>query len=354
MPDPVWVRRQVGALLNGFVEQKSAAARAQGLPCEASRALGQFLTAGGKQIRPLLCVLGWHAAKGGGNDSAALRMGAALEMFHAFALIHDDVMDHSDTRRGQPTVHKSLAAHHSPDRTPAAAAEIGAGAAILTGDLALIWSDELLRGHDSGLDQSQRERVLPLIDVMRTEVMYGQYLDLTATGRPTADVERALAIIRYKTAKYTCERPLHIGAALAGADESLLARLSAFALPLGEAFQLRDDLLGTFGHPDTTGKPVLDDLREGKHTVLIALTLQNADATQTRLLRTLYGNPHLGEEHAATLRALIESTGAARAVEEMIQARYQQAQAALAAANLPSDVHTRLTELAEQAVWRTS
>ncbi|WP_128436485.1 polyprenyl synthetase family protein [Streptomyces cyaneus] len=350
------VRREVGTILHAFVARKTAAARRQGLPVDAPQAVGEFLAAGGKRIRPLLCVLGWHAARDSdsGSPATAVRAGAALEMFHTFCMIHDDVMDHSDTRRGQPTVHRTLAARHRSDRTPAAADSLGTGAAILAGDLALIWSDELLTGRETGLSTAQRERLRPLIDVMRSEVMYGQYLDLLATGRPTADVEQALAVARYKTAKYTIERPLHIGAALAGADEQYLEQLSAFALPLGEAFQLRDDLLGVFGSPTDTGKPVLDDLREGKPTALIALALQRADVGQARLLRTLYGSPHLDEGGAAPLRAVIEATGADRAVETMIRDRYEQALSALQDAHLPRGVEDELKRLAKQAVWRTS
>ncbi|GLW04527.1 polyprenyl synthetase family protein [Streptomyces lavendulae] len=354
IPDPLLVRHQIAAVLSAFVDHKSVSAREQGLPCEPLRAVGEFLAAGGKRIRPLFCVLGWYAAQGTGSSAPVIRVGAALEMFHAFALIHDDVMDHSDTRRGQPTLHRALTVQHCHGRTPEAAGDIGAGAAILVGDLALIWSDELLRGDDTGLDQAQRERVMPLIDIMRTEVMYGQYLDLTATRQPTTDINRALAIIRYKTAKYTIERPLHIGAVLAGANDQFLERLSAFALPLGDAFQLRDDLLGVFGHPGQTGKSVLDDLREGKHTVLITLALQAADPSQARLLRTLYGSHHLDQESAATLRAILQATGADQAVEHMIHERHEQALDALDAADLPTGVHDQLLDLAEQVVRRTS
>ncbi len=271
-------------------------------------------------------------------------------MFHAFALIHDDVMDHSDTRRGEPTVHRKLAGRHTNGRTVQAAQDLGVGAAILVGDLALCWSDELL--HTAGLMPAQLARVRPLVDAMRAEVMYGQYLDLTATGQPSTDIGHARAIIRYKTAKYTCERPLHIGAALAAADDALLTRLSAFALPLGEAFQLRDDLLGVFGNEAETGKPALDDLREGKHTVLIAQALQSADPTQARLLRSLYGNPHLDEDGAATVRALLEATKAPTVVERMIRDAYEQAMTALDDAPLRDEARSLLHVLAHQAVWR--
>ncbi|SCE01006.1 geranylgeranyl diphosphate synthase, type I [Streptomyces sp. DvalAA-14] len=352
--DAAWVSRQVTDVLDAFLADKTAWARTAGLPADVPAALGEFLAAGGKRIRPLLCVLGWHAGQGRGSAQQAVRVGAALEMFHAFALVHDDVMDRSDTRRGRPAMHRSIAARHGRGRTSAEAEKFGAGAAILAGDLALIWSDELVRGRETGLDTAQCERVLPLFDLMRSEVMYGQYLDLMATGRPTVVIEDALRIIRYKTAKYTMERPLHIGATLATADEGLLAALSAFALPLGDAFQLRDDLLGAFGRPETTGKSTLDDLREGKHTVLITHALRHADADQAELLRTLYGAPELGDEGADAVRAVLRDLEADRVVEDMIRSRYAQAVAALDEAPVPEAVRTQLRTLARQAVWRTS
>lgn len=226
--------------------------------------LGQFaellrecLRAGGKRIRPLLCVLGWQAAGGGGDAGLVYRWAASVELFHLFALIHDDVMDDSATRRGRPTVHRMMTARHPHGVGGPAADGFGRNSAILIGDLALVWAEEMLHtGHQAAAARR-------LMDQMRAEVMAGQYLDLAATGRmgcPVADVVR---IAQLKTAKYTVERPLQIGAALGGADGGLLRHCSAFAMPLGEAFQMRDDLLGVFGDPLRSGKPVLDDLREG-------------------------------------------------------------------------------------------
>ncbi|MFJ5846836.1 polyprenyl synthetase family protein [Streptomyces sp. NPDC092903] len=346
------VRQRVSQILDDFVDGKITAARTGAFPEEVAGYVGDFLNAGGKRIRPLLCVLGWHAAGGAGSADQAARVGAALEMFHAFCLVHDDVMDHSATRRGRPAMHRALAAHHSKDRTRQAATDIGTAAAILIGDLALIWSDELLHAPETALDALQRTQVLPLIDTMRNEVLYGQYLDLTATSQLAPDVGRALRVIRYKTAKYTIERPLHIGAALAGAPDSLLTQLSAFAVPLGEAFQLRDDLLGVFGHPDETGKPALDDLREGKHTCLIALTLRHAPRAQADQLRPLVGCPTLTEEQAHLARSIITASGAPDTVEKMIRERYERASSALARASVPADTRASLQHLAHQAVWR--
>ena len=251
-----------------------------------------------------------------------------------------------------PTIHRILAHQHEAGRSSTEAERLGLGAAILIGDLALTWSDELL--HTAGLTSDQLTAVLPLIDAMRTEVMYGQYLDLTATGRPTDDIDRALAITRYKTAKYTVERPLHIGAVVAGGSTTTLDTLSAFGLPLGEAFQLRDDLLDVFGATATTGKSSLDDLREGKHTVLVSYALSHASQAQRRALTSLLGDPHLTESDGTVLRRLLTATGARQAVEDMIQHRRQQVRLALGTATFPQSAIGALRQIADAATQRIS
>ncbi len=345
-------RRAVDLVLDEFLNSKARSAADGGLPEEITQVLHEFVFAGGKRLRPLLCALGWHAAGGRGDIGPLIRTAASLEMFHAFALIHDDLMDRSATRRGRPTVHRALAARHRSSHGQDDGDHLGVSAAILVGDVALAWSDELL--HTAGLRPSRLAAVLPVLDAMRTEVVYGQYLDLLATGKPTSETETPLAVIRHKTAKYTCERPLQIGATVAGAGSGLLAGLGAFAVPLGEAFQLRDDLLGVWGRPDQTGKPALDDMRAGKHTVLIALALKAADATQDRLLRTHYGDPHLGEGDAEAVRAVLKATGADLAVEHMIAERHEQAMTALGDLPVGADVREHLRQLADEAVWRTT
>ncbi|MFI5867310.1 polyprenyl synthetase family protein [Streptomyces sp. NPDC051546] len=351
------LKEPVDQLLTAFLEGKTAR-RAALLP-DLAGPLSQFVAAGGKRIRPVLAMVAWHAAGAHGTPRAAHHLAAALELFHAFALIHDDVMDRSDTRRGHPTIHHSQGALHT-HRIPApgrafpsrAAARFGEGAAILIGDMALIWSDELI--HTGGLTPAQLGRILPLLDEMRSEVILGQYLDLEAVlGRP-GDVEAALTVIRYKTAKYTIERPLHLGAALAGADQRVLDALSAYAIPLGEAFQLRDDLLGVFGNPAVTGKPALDDLREGKATVLVALAFQSATRVQAQRLRQLLGRPSLTEEQAEAARHIIDDTGARTTVENMITERGEQALAALESAPVEPAALTTLRRLTDTLVRRTA
>ncbi|MGW8884049.1 polyprenyl synthetase family protein [Streptomyces sp. NPDC055749] len=349
--EPAAVREEIDKRLHGFLDDKAQWATDPHLVALIEHVRG-FLTSGGKRIRPLLCMVGWHAARGYGDPGPVLTAAASLELFHAFTLIHDDVMDASDTRRGQPTLHRVLAATRPEDTEPSAADRFGENSAILLGDLVMVWSDEML--HSAGLHHRQLKAARPLLDAMRMEVMIGQYRDLLSTGHPTPDVESALTVIRFKTAKYTVERPLHIGAGLAGADQRLLDVLTAYALPIGEAFQLRDDLLGVFGDSELTGKSTLDDLREGKATALMAHALRGADPRQARTLRSLVGDPALGDEGAGTVRALLRATGAVDEVEAMITARIDRAREVLDGAPFPHEVKKTLEDFTTRATLRTS
>lgn len=348
--EPEAIRRSVDDALADFLTEKDRAATQPHLPY-LSGLVRDFLS-GGKRIRPLLCVTGWQAVGGVENAGPVFRVAACLEMFHAFALIHDDVMDLSDTRRGRPTVHRTLAAQHASCRSPDEVEWFGMSAAVLLGDLALTWSDELL--HWAGLEPAQLAAVLPLVSQMRTELMLGQYLDLHATGGLTDDVEATLNVYRYKTAKYTIERPLHVGAAIAGAGPEAMAAFTAYALPLGEAFQLRDDLLGVYGDPLVTGKSRLDDLRAGKNTTLTALALRAADKRQDATLRRLLGDPLLDEEGAGVVRRIFEAVHARETVERMIDDRQQQALGALDDAPFTADAVGALKRIARMATARNS
>ncbi|MFJ4964727.1 polyprenyl synthetase family protein [Streptomyces sp. NPDC088729] len=344
--DPDDMRRTVDAVLYAFLDEQEQAA--PDLPEIAlfTGMLRTMLAAGGKRVRPFLCLTGWAAITDQPPPPAVWRMAASLELFHAFALIHDDIMDRSDTRRGRPTAHRALASHHA-HRADADA--LGVNTAILLGDLALGWSYELLHVKDARL-----RRTWGPLNALRTETLIGQYLDLTATGDPTADADTAWRIIRYKTAKYTIERPLCLGAVTAGADPARLRSLSAYAIPLGEAFQLRDDLLGVYGDPARTGKSTLDDLREGKHTVLVATALDRATPAQRRTLTSLLGDPSLDQETADVLRAVLTATGAAAAVEQMITDRFHAAERALDGSALRTHATTALRRLAASTATRAS
>jgi geranylgeranyl diphosphate synthase, type I len=311
------------------------------------------LLAGGKRLRPAFCYWGWRGA-GGGDRPEIFVAAASLELLQAAALIHDDVMDGSDTRRGQPSAHRRFEALHGKSGWRGSAAAFGEGAAILLGDVCLTWSDEMFES--SGLEADALRRGRPLFDLMRTEVMCGQYLDLLgqargAQARDHTAVEAALRIVRYKSAKYTIERPLQMGAALAGSDA--LEPLSAYGMPLGIAFQLRDDVLGVFGDPAETGKPAGDDLREGKRTVLIALTLQRSSAAQAETVENLLGDPALNTAGVELLRSIIVETGALAACEKMINGYAEEAAGALAAAPLTEEAREALADLAVAATART-
>lgn len=344
-------REAVDSALEEFLKEKERYAAGSEL-APVVRMLLEFANSGGKRIRPLMFLCGWQAAGGAGQPYEVLRAAASLELFHMFALIHDDIMDSSVTRRGRPTVHCALAENSSCRGDVMAAERFGINSAILVGDLALVWSDELL--HGSGLTPHQLRLARPLLDAMRTEVMIGQYLDLVRSGDEDFDIDALLTMIRYKTAKYTVERPLHFGAAIAGASDNLMRACTDFALPVGEAFQLRDDLIGVFGDPDVTGKCHLDDLRGGKATALLACATQRADAAQRATLRLLIGNRDLDDSGAAIVRDIFIATGAVATVEAMIRERQRDALAALDLAPFRPAATMTLRELAVAATERTS
>jgi geranylgeranyl diphosphate synthase type I len=270
---------------------------------------------GGKRLRPGFCFWG-HLGAGGRDSDELVRAAAALELFQAAAIIHDDVMDGSDTRRGRPSVHKRFAAMHGE--------QFGIGAAILLGDLCLSWSEEMLVRSTLVSDSSRA-----VFDTMRAELMAGQYLDLLEQADGTGTVESALRVARYKSAKYTIVEPLHLGGTTAGASQEVLDAYTAFGHPLGIAFQLRDDLLGVFGDPAVTGKPAGDDLREGKRTVLVAMALRQTTPAQADLVRRKLGDPDLDAEGVADLRDVLVTTGAVDEVEKLIATSTDEALAAL-------------------------
>ena len=312
-------------------------------------ALGELL-AGGKRLRPAFCYWGFRGA-GGADGDEIVEAASSLELFQACALIHDDVMDGSDTRRGQPAVHRRFASLHRTEAWSGDPEAFGMGAAVLLGDLCLAWSDEMLGC--CGLPAERLVAGRRVYDEMRAELMGGQYLDLLEQARGGGSVERALRVARYKSAKYTIEKPLHLGAVLAGADEEVLAGYSGYGLPLGTAFQLRDDVLGVFGDPSATGKPAGDDLREGKRTVLVAMALESASRAQAAVVRRHLGDPHLSPEGVAQLRDVITETGALRRVEALIDELMDDALSALQAAPVAEDARAVLQALAVAATART-
>jgi geranylgeranyl diphosphate synthase, type I len=375
------IRDQVDQALQAFLGQqhKVLLATAQDL-LPGTESISALL-AGGKRLRPAFCYWGWRGA-GGPDCSEIFRAAASLELLHAGALIHDDLMDASDTRRGQPSLHRQFEARHASSHWHGSAAAFGMGVAILMGDLLLCWTDEMF--HASGLPGEALRRGRPLLDRMRTEVFAGQYLDLLGQASGEETVASALRVVEFKTAKYTIERPLHLGAALAGGlhgwsgrpglssrdsrdgcgrgaaewggpdgcDAGLAAAYTSYGLPLGVAFQLRDDILGVFGDPAQTGKPAGDDVREGKRTVLLAIARDRASASQAEVIGRYLGDPALDEAGTAEVRAAITATGAVAECEQMIGRHVSAALAALEAAPITGEAREALAELAVAATAR--
>ncbi|WP_344741961.1 polyprenyl synthetase family protein [Microlunatus spumicola] len=369
--DPLGVgfRRAVSERVAAFVERQRPALEAMGPELEPVRAMAAELLAGGKRLRPAFAVWGFVAAAGRPSDAVVqplLDAAASFDLLHASALVHDDVMDSSDLRRGQPAAHRRFEALHGRAGWLGDGPGFGRAGAILLGDLLIMWSAQLLAR--SGLPDEALARALPLVDVMRTEVTCGQYLDMVVQAQPLArwlpevDGRPALAgaladadrVTEHKTARYTVVRPLQAGAAVGGADPALLADLRAYGSPLGRAFQFRDDLLGVFGDPEVTGKPAGDDLREGKRTVLVAQAYARTDAAGRRLLVELLGDPGLGADGVARLQDVISASGATAEVEATIARAHDEALAALDLADVTDEGRTALRALADAAVRRTS
>ena len=350
------VRDRVDRALQAFLGQQHDVLLAAGQDLLPGAESISGLLAGGKRLRPAFCYWGWRGA-GGPDCPEIINAAAALELLHAGALIHDDLMDASDTRRGQPSLHRQFEARHARSRWHGSPVAFGMGAAILMGDLLICWTDEMF--HASGLPGEALRQGRPVLDRMRTEVFAGQYLDLL--GQVTADetLESALRVVEFKTTKYTIERPLHLGAALAGGldgpagrDAGLAAAYTAYGLPLGLAFQLRDDILGVFGDPAQTGKPAGDDVREGKRTVLLAIARDRATAGQAEVIDRYLGDPALAEAGTAEVRAAIAGTGALAECERMIGRHVSEAIAALAGAPVTGEAREALAELAVAATAR--
>ncbi len=343
------IRQGVSSALEEFVGRQHDVLAAIGddmLPW--LRTVSELLS-GGKRLRPAFCYWGWRAA-GGVDCAEILTAAAALELLHASALVHDDLMDASDTRRGHPAVHRQFASWHAVTGYGGSADQFGAAAAILIGDVMLAWTDEMY--HRSGLPSGALRRGQPVLDSMRTEVISGQYLDLVNQAAGHDSVASAMRVVTYKTAKYTIERPLHLGAAMAGSPSATRRAFTGYGIPLGIAFQLRDDVLGVFGDPAQTGKPVSGDVREGKRTVLMALARERAGAAEARLLDNALGDRSLTESAAAQVRAVIAGSGALAECEALIAANAKEAVAALDGAPITHEARSALVELAVVATDR--
>lgn len=343
MADAAGFEKHVRTSLRRFADQQRNRFEAMGSDVVPLVDAAAEFVIGGKLLRPLFCYAGWITAGASPQDPRIADAASAFEWLHASALAHDDVMDDSDTRRGKPSLHRQFPDH---------AESYGKSVAVLIGDLMLSWSDGVLRDPFAAPEDCDRlHAALEFFDAARSEVVAGQFLDLTAQTAPNGSsisVDDATRVMTFKSAKYTVERPLQAGAALAGAGAELMPALTTYAIPLGEAFQLRDDLLGVFGDPNITGKPAGDDLRDGKRTALIARAHELTDDAGRAVIDNYLGD----EDGIAALLEVIEASGAPSAIEDDIAVRLDATRSAIE--KLPAAGHGLLSELLDRAANRRS
>lgn len=357
---------QVQAVLDEFCDKQESEFEAISPDLVTVVDFTRSLLQGGKRFRALFCYYAWASSlkESSVSDSdlkGIVGIGAALEMFHAAALVHDDLLDQSDTRRGSPAVHKRFEALHQEKKYAGSKERFGTAGSVLVGDLMLGWSSEifgqaLLHSSNKTVEAACRDE----FSLMRVEVMAGQYLDVleenAANTRALHEaVVRAEKVILYKTAKYSIEAPLRIGASFAGADQTELGVFTQFGIPLGIAFQLRDDVLGVFGDPSITGKPAGDDLREGKRTVLIGLTKEAIAETSPSMITTieeLLTSRELSNDQITFLQTLIKESGALEKTERMMAELADRALETLENADLEDSAKQMLKALSLKVIHR--
>lgn len=310
--------------------------------------LREMVLAGGKRLRPAFAYWAYVGAGGEPDSEEILSAGCALELLHTFAIIHDDIMDGSLTRRGLVAIHKRFQDKHEGISLVGESRRFGEGVGILLGDIAFVYADRMLTGVS---EQAQR-----IFTDLRLEVNIGQYLDLIETANAAAAKEISIAqsqkIGLYKSGKYTVERPLHLGVALLGKMDFFGSRLTRLGVPLGAAFQLRDDLLGIFGDESVTGKPVGDDIREGKPTVLAAMALQRAEGSDGEFFRRRFGAGDLQPGEIARFQEIISTTGSKREVEDLIEHLRIEAVGAARNSGLARPAVNELEQLADYVAHR--
>jgi geranylgeranyl diphosphate synthase type I len=360
-PDAV---EAVSQRLNIFLSAQRAATSDLGPEAALLVEAGATALDGGKRLRGRFCLAGWRAVEESARQPSAppadvIAVAAALEIFHAAALVHDDVIDNSDTRRGRPAAHRALEAEHRSRGWAGDPAAFGRSGAVLLGDLLVAWSDDLLEEGLAAASDRRASAARAEYAIMRREVTIGQFLDIAEESAYVSEpdqmhAERALRVASLKSARYSIQQPLAIGAALAGADDAQQHSLAAFGHPVGMAFQLRDDVLGVFGDEAATGKPSGDDLREGKRTVLIAYARERLAPPARRIVDELLGDPDLDAEQIASLQQTIVETGALERVEGLIADYARQGERALSGARLGDSAVGDLRDLARAATVRTT
>jgi geranylgeranyl diphosphate synthase type I len=360
-PDAV---EAVSQRLNIFLSAQRAATSDLGPEAALLVEAGATALDGGKRLRGRFCLAGWRAVEESARQASTapadvIAAAAALEIFHAAALVHDDVIDNSDTRRGRPAAHRALEAVHRSRGWAGDPAAFGRSGAVLLGDLLVAWSDDLLEEGLAAASDRRASAARHEYAIMRREVTIGQFLDIAEESAYVSEpdqmhAERALRVASLKSARYSIQQPLAIGAALAGADDVQQESLAAFGHPVGMAFQLRDDVLGVFGDEAATGKPSGDDLREGKRTVLIAYARERLAPPARRIVDELLGDPGLDAAQIASLQQTIIETGALERVEDLIADYARQGERALSGARLGDSAVGDLRDLARAATVRTT
>jgi geranylgeranyl diphosphate synthase, type I len=308
-----------------------------------------LVDSGGKRLRPAFVWWG-NLAAGGRPDPEVLKPAGAVELLHTFALVHDDIMDRSPTRRGLPAVHAALAAHHREAGLVGDPDWFGVGGGILAGDMVFVWADMLFES--ARLDPVGLGRARTAFAELRCEVMAGQYLDLRLAGLPHATEADSLRVSLLKSGRYTVTRPLQVGAALGMPDPALDRAITGFGDAIGVAFQLRDDVLGLTGDPGTTGKGALEDVREGKQTLLVLRARDLADDAQRKVLADVIGDPTATAADVEQVREIVEETGALAEVERRVAALRAEAEQALVGVREPA--RSALLELAADAIDRSA
>ncbi|HET9225846.1 MAG TPA: polyprenyl synthetase family protein [Thermoanaerobaculia bacterium] len=318
-------REKLDRELHGWLEARRQAADSPEM-LELIDGVGQLVVQGGKRVRPALVYHAYRAC-GGSSDAEVLPLALSTELLHTYLLIHDDIMDHAEVRRGLPAAHVRFRNAHRQRGFHGDARDFGHSVAILLGDLAHTWAVEL--ASNASNTAVNRPELARCFAAMSEEVIGGQYLELLVAQRRAAKEEELTRVLRLKSGRYTAERPVQLGAILAGASRETIAGLSSYGSAVGEAFQLQDDLLGMFGKAETVGKPVGDDLREGKFTFLIHHALSAATPGQREILEEALGDPGVTPEEVEQVQNILQETGARARVEAMIEERLLAARQAL-------------------------
>lgn len=325
-------RSKLDGELAAWLVDKQASVSSQSVAAdELTGVLEEFLFRGGKRIRPALLYYAFRGC-GGESEARVMPMAMAVELLHTYLLVHDDIMDHAETRRGRPAAHVVYRQLHSEKKWAGDEDHFGKSTAILLGDLAQAYSMELYSSVEGLSEDFHR-----CFAVMCQEVILGQYLEMTAGYRRDLSERELLRVLQMKSGRYSVQRPIELGAILAGASEGTRGALARYGHLIGEAFQLQDDLLGMFGDAETTGKPVGGDLAEGKFTVLVHHALARLAGEDRRFLDQALGSPDLTVLEIDRAQRLIESSGARDRVMQMVEDRMREAEAVLDGLDLRPD-----------------